>query len=100
MHARATLLAAVTVVVMVAAPVKAQEQEEFAGMTTDPAPEETADEGGAGLVLELDHGDGTDGPAGRADMQPRELADSDVELILGGAGSDGMAKRGRLKKED
>lgn len=56
------------------------------------------DEAGAGLVLELDHGDGaTDADAG---MQPRELSDSDVEMILGGAASDGMAKRTRLKKED
>lgn len=100
MHTRATLLAAVTAVAVVAAPVTAQEQEQFAGVMTVPAPEETADEGGAGLVLELDHGDGTDGPTGSADMQPRELADSDVELILGGAGRDGVAKRGRLKKED
>lgn len=57
------------------------------------------DSSGSGLVLELDHGDGA-GPDDSADMQPREMADSDVELILGGAARDGMAKRTRLKKED
>jgi hypothetical protein len=52
---------------------------------------------GQGMVIELEAGAAAP-PAGPP--QPRELADSGVEMILGGEGKDGIAKRGRLKKED
>jgi len=55
-----------------------------------------------GVVLELDKS----APAKAAGeetaggFQQRALSDSDVELIIGGQGKDGIAKRSKLKKED
>jgi len=61
-------------------------------------------EEGQGIVIELDESvPGAAGPAADESgggFRRRELADSDVELIIGGQGTDGIAKRSRLKKED
>lgn len=72
----------------------AAQEEEFEGVE----PEQEADDGtGRSLVIELDHGAGA---AATGPARPRALPDSDVELIIGGQGKDGMAKRSRLKKEE
>lgn len=72
----------------------AQEME-FEGV--EAGQEEEADDGsGRSLVIELDQGAGAaTGPA-----RQQALPDSDVELIIGGQGKDGLAKRSRLKKEE
>ena len=61
------------------------------------------DNAGQGMVIELDNS-APAGPGAESDVQtapvPQELADSDVEMIIGGQGKDGIAKRGRLKRED
>ena len=60
--------------------------------------------GGQGLVIELDESapaeSAPEGDGSAGGFRQRELADSDVELIVGGQGQDGIAKRSRLKKED
>ncbi len=57
-----------------------------------------------GLVIELDESVSTEpgatGEQSAGGFRQRELADSDVELIIGGQGKDGIAWRGRLKKEE
>ncbi len=57
-----------------------------------------------GLVIELDDSVPTQAGAEHHEsaggLQQRKLADSDVELIIGGQGQDGIAKRSRLKKEE
>ena len=59
---------------------------------------------GAGMVIELDDSAPASASAGdkaqQPPMQQRELADSEVEMIVGGAGKDGVAKRGKLKRAD
>lgn len=100
---RSILLAAAVAACSLVALVQAAEDGEYAGAGEQFEPD-AASQGGQGLVIELDRGTGgepgAEGAAGSADMQPRELADSDVEMIIGGEGKDGIAKRGRLKKED
>jgi len=55
-----------------------------------------------GVVLELDKSASADavGAESGGGFQQRALSDSDVELIIGGQGKDGIAKRSRLKKEE
>jgi hypothetical protein len=55
-----------------------------------------------GVVLELDKSASAKaaGEETAGGFQQRALSDSDVELIIGGQGKDGIAKRSRLKKED
>lgn len=73
----------------------AAQETEFEGVE---AGQEEADDGnGRSLVIELDQGAGA---AATGPAQPQALPDSDVELIIGGQGKDGLAKRSRLKKEE
>ena len=81
----------------------------LADETTDAALAEDAGEieapgKGHGMVIELTDSAPAQAGAQRHEatggLQQRKLADSDVELIIGGQGQDGIAKRSRLKKED
>lgn len=71
------------------------QESEFEGVEAGQAEED--DGTGRSLVIELDQGAGA---AATGPAQPQALPDSDVELIIGGQGKDGLAKRSRLKKEE
>ena len=75
-----------------------------AALAEDTGQIEPDDREGTGMVIELDDSVPAGANAGDAAQEPplqqQELADSEVEMIIGGQGKDGVAKRRMVKRGD